>query len=265
MQPQTPGNSSFSSNPPSSSGGGSTGSSTPSEMIDQAKQTAGTVVGQAKETVSSRLKDQFSQTAEGLHHAAEELHHAADELEKRDTNVPIAEYVDRAATQMDRASQYLRNKDLDMLVSDVERFAREKPAIFLGSMFGIGLLAARFLKSTPHQTNMVHGSMTTMNTDYQGMPVGGSAWSQPSSTPRWGEHQPSPGTIGTTSTPRHSDSAWSGSPTAPTTSSPTTPTSSPSTGSLPASNPQHPSVSTPGTTQPSGKTDDEHPGYRQSA
>jgi hypothetical protein len=44
---------------------------------------------------------------------------------------------------------YLHGKDLDRIVGDVEHFARSQPLMFIGGAFGLGLLAARFLKSTP--------------------------------------------------------------------------------------------------------------------
>ena len=42
---------------------------------------------------------------------------------------------------------YLRGKDFDRMVDDLEGFARRQPALFLGGAFMLGLLAARFLKS----------------------------------------------------------------------------------------------------------------------
>jgi hypothetical protein len=39
------------------------------------------------------------------------------------------------------------------LIEDAQRFARRQPAVFLGLSFGLGLLGARFLKSSPPQTN----------------------------------------------------------------------------------------------------------------
>jgi len=246
------------------------------EMLDQAKQTAGGMVEQAKEQVSSRLTDQISQTAEGLHYASEELRRAGQQLRQREPSMPIAQYADRAAEQIDRVSSYLRNKDLDMLANDVQRFAREKPAMFIGSAFGIGLVAARFLKSSPQSTG------TTGMGDYgrtQQMPRAGTTpnWGNTSSETRWDQSHPTYRTsdMGSTPPPMGSTSSpgWSGTsaPSAPTTHAPASgsTTSSPSTSSspssLPASSPQQPNVSTPGTSRPSGLADDEGSDFRQSA
>jgi hypothetical protein len=53
-----------------------------------------------------------------------------------------------AADQMRHFSDQLRQKDVRELLSDVERFAQRQPTVFLGGAFALGLLGARFLKSS---------------------------------------------------------------------------------------------------------------------
>jgi hypothetical protein len=43
----------------------------------------------------------------------------------------------------------LRKKDVQQLMQDAQRLARRQPALFIGSAFALGLVAARFLKSSP--------------------------------------------------------------------------------------------------------------------
>ena len=67
----------------------------------------------------------------------------------RDSGQPgLANYVTRAADEIDRFTSRLREQDLDDAVREVQQFARRKPAIFLGIAFGAGVLAARFFKSS---------------------------------------------------------------------------------------------------------------------
>jgi hypothetical protein len=61
--------------------------------------------------------------------------------------------MDSAVDQIERFAGYLRNRDVGQMVDDVERFARRQPGLFLGSAFTIGLLAARFLKSSSPSTS----------------------------------------------------------------------------------------------------------------
>jgi hypothetical protein len=60
----------------------------------------------------------------------------------------LADYVTRAADEIDRWSSQLKERNLDDAVRDVQNFARRRPAVFIGVAFGAGMLAARFLKST---------------------------------------------------------------------------------------------------------------------
>jgi hypothetical protein len=63
----------------------------------------------------------------------------------------VARYVNQAAEQTERLSEYLSERDANELVREVEDFARNRPAVFLGGAFAIGIAAARFLKSSAGQ------------------------------------------------------------------------------------------------------------------
>jgi hypothetical protein len=120
---------------------------TAGQVADQAQQTAGQVAEQAREQVSSRLSGQKDRAAEGLNSVAQALRQSGQQLREQDQQ-NVTDYIDRAASQIERVSSYLQNNDLGQLVDDVERFARRQPAIFLGGAFVLGLLGARFLKSS---------------------------------------------------------------------------------------------------------------------
>jgi hypothetical protein len=49
-------------------------------------------------------------------------------------------------------SDYLKNANAGDLLRDAESLARRQPALFLGGAFALGLIAARFLKSSSAQT-----------------------------------------------------------------------------------------------------------------
>lgn len=127
------------------------------QVADQAQQAAGQMVGQAREQVSSRLAGQKDRAAEGLTSVAQALRHTGQQLRDQDQQA-FTGYIDSAASQVERISNYLRDNDLGRLVDDVERFARRQPALFLGGTFMLGVLGARFLKSSRPATA---GSYTT--------------------------------------------------------------------------------------------------------
>jgi hypothetical protein len=60
----------------------------------------------------------------------------------------VGEYAGSVAEQVERFSGYLRDQSIDQILGEVAEFARRRPALFMGGAFTLGLLAARFLKST---------------------------------------------------------------------------------------------------------------------
>jgi hypothetical protein len=69
----------------------------------------------------------------------------------------VAQVAEQAAERVERVSGYLREKDIDQLVREAEDFARRQPALFLGGAFALGVLGARFLKSSGKQANQGGG------------------------------------------------------------------------------------------------------------
>jgi hypothetical protein len=69
-------------------------------------------------------------------------------------------YEPSRADQIDTWSRRIREKNLDELVTDVQRLARRQPAVFIGSAFAVGLLAARFLKSSRPENDLGDGDQS---------------------------------------------------------------------------------------------------------
>jgi hypothetical protein len=124
----------------------------------EAQEKAAAVAGEAKEQVQDvarragseargSLADQKSYAAGELHGVAQALRETGSQLRRHDQDM-FAEYTTRMADQVDRASTYLEEQSLDDLLADTESFARRQPELFLGGAFTLGLLAARFLKSS---------------------------------------------------------------------------------------------------------------------
>lgn len=60
----------------------------------------------------------------------------------------IAHYVERAGRQVQSLADYLKNNDAGQIADASENFARRQPAVFLGVAFVLGVVSARFLKSS---------------------------------------------------------------------------------------------------------------------
>lgn len=114
------------------------------QVSQQAQQAAQQAVTSAKSTIDSQKDksvDTLSQTATALHKTGQDL---------QQNNVPVApQVVDMAANKIEDVAGYLRNKNIVELIDDAERYARNNGAIVMGGAFVLGLLAARFLKSSP--------------------------------------------------------------------------------------------------------------------
>jgi len=130
------------------------GSGSPPALKDQAAELGKKATRGARQAVTQAQSQAQSRLERGKQDAALTLTSVATTLlnsgmQLRDDEQPLAgEYVERAAKQIERAAHYVQSADLSEVVDQVEDFARKRPALFIGSAFAAGLLAARFLKSS---------------------------------------------------------------------------------------------------------------------
>src|SRR5687767_9706757 len=117
------------------------------ELALQARERAGEFVGQYKDRARSGVEDTMTRAANELGTVANALRQCASDANTRNDGM-ILPYVEQVADQVDRLSQFLETRRVDDLARDVEGFARRNPAVFLGACFGVGILAARFLKAS---------------------------------------------------------------------------------------------------------------------
>jgi len=139
-----------------SGGTGTTGTGTPlleqakdqtQQVVQQAGQKAGQVMDQAREQVKTQLAGQKDRATDGLGTVASALRQTGAQLQNQG-QATVSQYAEQAAQAIEGFSAYLRDKDVDDLVFEVENLARRQPTVFLGSAFALGFLAARFLKSS---------------------------------------------------------------------------------------------------------------------
>ena len=131
-------------------GGQQTGTSAREQIRDVKDQ----VVGQAKSTLqqardraSSSLGESKSQFADQFGTVADALRRTTEHLREEDQQ-RIAGLTETVARQVDQVANYLRSKDAQAMRADIESLARRQPALVLGGALVLGLIGARFLKSS---------------------------------------------------------------------------------------------------------------------
>jgi hypothetical protein len=101
-----------------------------------------------RDQANARLSSQKDRALDGVGGVTQAIRETTQTLRDQRHDV-VARYVEQVAGQVDRMAQSLRQKDVGELLDDAQQLARRQPALFVGSAFALGLLGARFLKSSP--------------------------------------------------------------------------------------------------------------------
>lgn len=113
------------------------------QVVDQTK----TSLRQARESATSSLNDSRSQAADRIGGIADAVRSTSRQL-REGHQESVANLTDSLADQVDRLSAYLRDRDLTDVREDLEQFARRQPAVAVGVALALGMLGARFIKSS---------------------------------------------------------------------------------------------------------------------
>jgi ElaB/YqjD/DUF883 family membrane-anchored ribosome-binding protein len=113
------------------------------QVVDQAK----TSFRQARDSATSSLNDSRSQAADRIGGIASAVRSTSRQL-RADNQPGVADLTESLADQVERLGSYLRDRDMGAVREDLEQFARRQPAVAVGVALAIGLLGARFIKSS---------------------------------------------------------------------------------------------------------------------
>jgi hypothetical protein len=100
---------------------------------------------------ASQLGAQKDRATDGVSSVTQAVRQSTQQLRDSQHDT-IAQYVEKTVDQIDRFTERLKQKDVNELMRDAQQFARRNPAVFVGAAFGVGVVAARFLKSS-HRTS----------------------------------------------------------------------------------------------------------------
>jgi hypothetical protein len=132
------------------------------DQADEIGTSAQEMAADATDKVKSAINEQKTASADYLGTIAQAAHRAAGEF---DTDVPqAAQYIRRAAAQIETVADAVRNRDARELVDEVREFARREPTLFFGGTIILGFAALRFFKSsTP---GSVHSKSVALRDPY---------------------------------------------------------------------------------------------------
>ncbi|MEO6051397.1 MAG: hypothetical protein ABIP78_08705 [Pyrinomonadaceae bacterium] len=149
---------------------------TAGSLVDKAKVSAGDAYGAVAEKASSVINEHKSEFSVGLTGVADTVRRVSGAITEGDTKNAVTEYAaqysETAAEKLEGVAQYFETTDLKGMARDVESYGRRNPAIFLGAAFAIGVLAARFIKSSPSPKPLKAGAKKELSADGNGHAAG---------------------------------------------------------------------------------------------
>jgi hypothetical protein len=105
------------------------------------------LLDKVKQGATAQLSTQKDRATEGIGSVVDAVRQSTQHLRENQHDT-IAQYVDQAAGQLERWANQLKEKNVGDLLQEAQQLARRRPAVFIGSAFAVGLLGARFLKSS---------------------------------------------------------------------------------------------------------------------
>jgi hypothetical protein len=114
------------------------------------------LMDRVRNSATSQLDAQKTRATDGIGSVAQAVRQSTQQLrdQKHET---IAQYVDQAADQLERFANRLKDRNVGDLLNEAQDLARRRPAIFIGSAFALGLLGARFIKSSNRGNGRTYG------------------------------------------------------------------------------------------------------------
>lgn len=135
------------------------GSESASQDFDHVAQDAKLKAKQAAEQVKTQGKEQLNSyrdtAADEIEKVAQGVKAAAAELEGQD-QAGLSHYVSDMAQSMVKLADNLRGKSVDQLVGEVNRLARDNPALFITGSIALGFGLTRFARASARHSDDDH-------------------------------------------------------------------------------------------------------------
>jgi uncharacterized protein YjbJ (UPF0337 family) len=116
-----------------------------SGVVQDAKGQARRIAGESREQLRQQATDQAHRLAQSIRDVGDQLHGMASG--GRAPSGLVADVTQQASSSAHRMAQKLDQRGIDGVMSDVKRFARERPLVFIAGALGAGVLAGRLFRS----------------------------------------------------------------------------------------------------------------------
>jgi hypothetical protein len=137
--------------------------------MDESNDSAGYagLMDKVRTSAAAQLSTQKDRATDGIGSVVEVVRQGTQHL-RDDQHETIGRYVDHAVSQLERFSDRLKQRNVSELFDDAQQFARRNPGMFIGSAFALGLLGARFLKSSRNRggQDAEPGALQSATRDY---------------------------------------------------------------------------------------------------
>jgi len=120
------------------------------DIKDQAFGQARDTLREARDRATSSLGESKNRVANQVGEIASAFREVSGQLRSHEQS-RIAGLTESLAGHADQVASYLRDRDGETMLRDVEQLARRQPALVIGGALAIGLAAGRFLKSSGHR------------------------------------------------------------------------------------------------------------------
>lgn len=127
------------------------------ETVDQAVSQTADTISQVKEQAGSVFMDQRDRAVSSLSGLADAMRETGKTLANQidegsdsagGSAAAIGPFIDDIADRLTHSADYLKDIEVGQLISDAEDLARRQPLLFVGALFGVGVVGARLLKGS---------------------------------------------------------------------------------------------------------------------
>lgn len=117
------------------------------DLAAEAREKGREMAREGKTRAKSQAEQQKEKVSDGLLSVADALRRGGEEMPEEQRQ--YGRFLDAVADRAEDASHFLAERDVDSLSREVRTFARHHAPVFLSGAFTLGMLGARFLKSSP--------------------------------------------------------------------------------------------------------------------